>query len=115
MEKRRVAIEGEEPDAGVARVVVDVGAEVQFVEPREPRQRRKADGADALHEKRNDAEVGLAREGIDVKSGGEVCGDHFRFGLPVEKAEAGPALFHHRETCGSLRLGEALLFGGHFF
>jgi hypothetical protein len=40
VEKRRVAIEGEEPDAGVARVVVDVGAEVELVKPGEPRQRR---------------------------------------------------------------------------
>jgi hypothetical protein len=43
-----------------------------------------------------------------MKTHREAGGDDFRIDFPVKEAEAGPALLHDGEACGSLRLGEAL-------
>jgi hypothetical protein len=38
--KGLIAIEGEKPNPGISGVVIDVGAEIEFMKPRKPRQGR---------------------------------------------------------------------------
>ncbi len=100
-----VAIEGEEPDAGVAVVVEDVGSYVEFVEPGEPWEGREEDGADALHEEGDDANPCAVGEGVEVEAFGEEWGDGGGVEVPVVEGEVVPALFHDREAGGGWLLG----------
>ncbi len=67
---RLIAIEGEEPDAGSALIVVDVGADVEFLEPRKPRHGWQEARADSVHEEWDYADPGLAVEGVDMQAFG---------------------------------------------
>ena len=106
-------VEGEEPDAGVARVVVDVGADVEFLKFGEPGEGGEEARPDAGHEEGDDAEVGFVLEGIDGEAGGEEGLEGVDGEFPVEEEEVVPALIHRGF---GLRVGEAggeaLLEGG---
>lgn len=61
-----IAIEREKPNTGSSVVIIDVGAEIEFVKPRQPGQWWEADGTNSLHEKGDDTQPCLAIEGVDM-------------------------------------------------
>lgn len=65
--ERLVAVEGEKPHAWPSFVIVDVSADIQLHEPRDPRQRRHESGADSLHEEGHHAEPSIPIKSIDVQ------------------------------------------------
>ena len=63
-----IALQREEPDAGISIGIVNIGADVEFHEPREPWDRRHANRAHSVHEKRHHAEPRAAFERIDMQA-----------------------------------------------
>ena len=108
-------IETEEPDAGIASVAMHVGAHVDLVKRRHPRQRRHADGTDAGERERDEADVGDAVERVDGQLRRDERLQLLRRDFPMQKKEVMPVLPHQRRLIGLKRRSDAVdgVNGGH--
>lgn len=109
-----VTIEREEPNAGAARFVVDVGADVEFEKVGKPRDAGEEARTDFLHKEGDEAEVALAIVQVDGEAIGNAGLDFGGVDFPMEKEEVAPGLKHDRGSGWFFADGEAVLEGGGF-
>jgi hypothetical protein len=87
---------------------MDVGAQVEFKEPREAWHGREKTRTDAVHPKRHNTEVSAFVVSIYEEAGREGCLDGGGVPSPMKKKEVVPALEHHRRGGGASAQGLAL-------
>jgi hypothetical protein len=64
---------------------MDISPDVGLVEPREARDRRQADGPNPGHSERDETDIGVPLEEIEIEPGRNQGAEHRGIDRPVEK------------------------------
>src|ERR1043165_2024022 len=105
---RARGVEAEEPDAGIAAAEVDVRADVDLVEARDPWQRRRQHRAHAAERERHQADVGVGGERVDRQLRRNERLELLRRHLPMQKEEVMPVLSQDHGRIGLERRRDAI-------
>ena len=106
---RLIAILRLTPHSRPARVIVNVGADVQLQKLSQARNARESSWPDLLHKERHDAEPGRTFEGIDREPRRERPLHHRDGKTPMQKKQMRPGLSHHTDLRGPLTHRESLI------
>ena len=87
-------VQTEEPDAGIAPLPVNIGADVDLFEVRQARHRRRPEGTNSPHRKRYQPYIGLTLEDIDCQTVGQQPLNRVRRDGPMNKKKVAPELTH---------------------
>ena len=94
-------VKAEEPDPGISIRVMDVRANVCFMEVRQARDSRQAHRTYPGHGESDETDVSPALEQVQLEFTGNEWPDRFRRKGPVKEHQLLPALPHHRMACRS--------------
>ena len=110
--ERLVAIQRVKPHPGLATIIVDIGPHIQLQEPRNPWERRQPRRTNTLHEKWHHADVGVARESIDIQTPWQRALHGRNISFPMGKKQFAPALSTNQGRGRALSRREALGYRG---